>query len=93
MKPKKLSNPVSVKIKCSNFHAPYIYIYYNDGKLKSQYKCKVCSSTLKIKTEKQNIGAIIADMLFINGKMVIHNLLSINVKTENALTDEKENYP
>ena len=35
-------------IRCPYCNAPHIYIYFNDGKMRSQLICKVCKSTFKI---------------------------------------------
>lgn len=35
-------------VRCPNCNAPGKYIYYNDGKKRSQLRCKVCSSLFKI---------------------------------------------
>lgn len=52
LKPIKLrnnSNSLSNLVQCPYCSAPHNYIYFNDGKKKSQLKCKVCSNTFQLK--------------------------------------------
>jgi len=54
----KILKPVNVRsasqavpeyICCSNCEAPHQYIYFNNGKKRSQFKCKVCGITFHVK--------------------------------------------
>ncbi len=45
--PKNIFHRPPERIKCPHCNAPYLYIYYNNGKKCSQYKCKVCKHTFK----------------------------------------------
>lgn len=48
LKPVKLrtgSPPVPIKTICPYCNAPHNYIYLNNGKINSQFKCKICNST------------------------------------------------
>jgi len=52
LKPIKLrnnSNALSKILACPHCSAPHDYVYYNDGKKRSQLKCKVCSNTFPLK--------------------------------------------
>jgi len=42
------STSVLNSIRCPSCHAPGKYIYYNDGKKRSQLRCKVCSDLFKL---------------------------------------------
>lgn len=51
LKPVKRRDPstsVLNSIRCPTCHAPGKYIYYNDGKKRSQLRCKVCSDLFKL---------------------------------------------
>jgi transposase-like protein len=41
-------NRVPCQTVCPNCSAPHEYIYYNDGKKRTQLKCKVCSHTFQL---------------------------------------------
>lgn len=41
-------NSVPKLVICPNCSAPHEYIYYNDGKKRTQLKCKVCSCTFQL---------------------------------------------
>jgi len=43
------NNLVPQAIRCSHCNAPHPYLYFNDGKKRSQLKCKVCQNTFAIK--------------------------------------------
>ncbi len=45
---RNLHNRVPEQIKCPHCEAPHTYIYYNDGKKRSQLKCKVCADVFQI---------------------------------------------
>ena len=42
------NNLVSEAIRCPHCNAPHNYIYFNDGKRRSQLKCKVCNHTFPL---------------------------------------------
>lgn len=42
------STSVLNSIRCPSCHAPGKYIYYNDGKKRSQLRCKICSDLFKV---------------------------------------------
>lgn len=44
-------------IKCSHCHAPARYLYFNNGKLQSQIKCKICGKTAPSHGNKRNCKA------------------------------------
>lgn len=44
-------------IKCSHCHAPARYLYFNNGKLQSQVKCKICGKTAPSHGNKRNCKA------------------------------------
>ncbi len=51
LKPIKLQNKenvLPVHIVCPHCSAPHNYVYYNDGKKRSQLKCKICSNTFPL---------------------------------------------
>jgi len=39
---------------CPNCSAPHTFLYFNDGKKKSQIKCKVCNNLFQINKKKKN---------------------------------------
>lgn len=39
---------VPEQVSCPHCNAPHIYIYFNDGKKRTQLKCKVCKNTFQI---------------------------------------------
>jgi len=41
-------NHLSHHIRCPHCDAPHIYLYYNDGKIRSQLKCKVCGDVFQL---------------------------------------------
>ena len=43
-----LKNRVPETIRCPHCDAPHIYIYFNDGKKRSQLKCKVCGDVFQL---------------------------------------------
>ena len=45
------NNIVPQAIRCPNCNAPHQYIYFNDGKKRSQLKCKVCQKTFQVKPQ------------------------------------------
>jgi transposase-like protein len=47
--PRNKNNIVSDAIHCPHCNAPAKYIYFNDGKKRSQLKCKLCNNTFKLK--------------------------------------------
>jgi transposase-like protein len=47
--PRNKSNIVSNAIHCQHCNAPAKYIYFNDGKKRSQLKCKICNNTFTLK--------------------------------------------
>jgi transposase-like protein len=51
---KALDVPESVR--CPGCNAPYHYIYYNDGKKKSQLLCKVCHEVFQLNVQSHNIN-------------------------------------
>lgn len=50
-------NRVPKDITCHNCEAPSIYLYYNDGKKRSQIKCKVCNSFSVIQHQRRKPSA------------------------------------
>lgn len=36
-------------VRCPHCHAPHEFIYFNDGRKRTQLKCKVCSNTFQLK--------------------------------------------
>lgn len=48
VKQRKQSHQVPKEITCPYCNAPHSFIYYNNGKLKSQLKCKICTGTFRI---------------------------------------------
>ena len=66
---------------CPRCCAPHIYLYYNDGRQRSQIKCKVCGHlfliSLRFRQKKLNTSAPIAIMRYLSGKSA-RKLLSIN---------------
>lgn len=49
IKVRNQSNRPSEHVDCPHCSAPHNYIYFNDGKKKSQLKCKVCLNTFQLK--------------------------------------------
>ena len=41
-------NRVPEAVRCPHCHAPHPFIYFNDGKKRSQLKCKVCTNTFQL---------------------------------------------
>ena len=56
VKPRANSPKVPEATHCPDCSAPYIYIYYNDGKRRSQLKCKVCGYLFQLQKHYQNSG-------------------------------------
>lgn len=48
IKLRNTSNALSEQVKCPHCSAPHNYLYCNDGKKKSQLKCKICSNTFQL---------------------------------------------
>ena len=48
VKTRKNSTSVPDSVSCTACGAPHIYIYYNDGKRKTQLRCKVCQHLFQI---------------------------------------------
>jgi len=46
--PKKTDNIVGKDCTCKNCSAPSQYLYYNDGKKRSQMKCKICGALSQV---------------------------------------------
>lgn len=49
IKHSKKDNLVPQAIRCSHCNAPHNYLYFNDGKKRSQLKCKICHNTSPVK--------------------------------------------
>ena len=43
-----LENRVPEHTKCPHCNAPHLYIYFNDGKKRSQLKCKICDNVFQL---------------------------------------------
>ena len=43
------NNLVPKTVQCPYCNAPHKYIYFNDGKIRTQLKCKICSNTFQLK--------------------------------------------
>lgn len=55
LKPVKVRNSsllIPKKIFCPNCKAPHNYIYFNNGKIRSQFKCKICNITFHSEKRK-----------------------------------------
>lgn len=57
LKPVNIRDPknlVPEQIKCPHCQAPHVFIYFNDGKKRTQLKCKVCSNTFQLHKRFRN---------------------------------------